>query len=100
LQKNFVHVAPLPILPRLKRLHDGVLGLVKMLGSVLVLRRVTASDVSANQALPEMHPGIAHFQTLFAALAAGGYLADFLHMSATGFYLSHESPRGVYRLEG
>ena len=45
-----------------------MLGAVEMLGGVLVFGRVAAADVSAFHAQAEMHPGVAHFQALFAAL--------------------------------
>src|SRR5580698_3645868 len=93
LQKDLIHVAPLPGFSRLKRLHDGVLGLMKMLGSMLVLGGVTAAHVAANEALPQMHPGVAHFQTLFATLAAGRYLPNFFHVRTSLLHLRHDSPR-------
>lgn len=36
LQENLIHVTPAPVFPLLKRLHDWVLGMMKMLGRVLV----------------------------------------------------------------
>jgi hypothetical protein len=50
--------------------------LVKVLGGVLVLGGVTATDVAASEAQPKVDPGISHFQTLFATIAAGSDLAD------------------------
>jgi len=47
-----VHVAPHPALARFDRLHDGVLGLLKVPRGVLVLRRVAAADVAARLAHP------------------------------------------------
>jgi hypothetical protein len=93
LQKNLVHVAPLPGFSRLKRLHDGMFGLMKMLGRMLVFGRVTTAHMAANKALPQMDPGIAHLQTLFAAVAAGRHLANFLHVRTAALYLRHRSPR-------
>jgi len=37
IQEDFVHIAPAPVFARLERLHDGMLGLVKVLGGVLIL---------------------------------------------------------------
>lgn len=50
--------------------------MVEVLGGMLILRRVAASDVPALQAQPQVNPGIAHFQTLFTTLAAGDNLAN------------------------
>ena len=36
-QKHFIYITPSPILSRLKRLHDGMLSLMKVFGCVLVL---------------------------------------------------------------
>jgi hypothetical protein len=44
---------------------------VEVLGGVLVLRRVAASDVAALQAKAQMDPGVMHLKALLAALAAG-----------------------------
>jgi hypothetical protein len=44
---------------------------------MLVFRGVAAADVAANQAQAQMHPGVAGFEALFAALAAGRDFADF-----------------------
>jgi hypothetical protein len=41
---------------------------MKMLRGVFVLGTVAATHVPALQAQSQMHPGVAHFQTLFAAL--------------------------------
>jgi hypothetical protein len=49
-----------------------------MLGGVLVLRRITTSDVAANHAQSKMHPSIAHFQALFAALRVRLYILDLI----------------------
>jgi hypothetical protein len=57
-------------------------GLMKMLGGMFVLGRIAASNMSASQALAQMHPGIAHFQALFAALAAGLYLPNLSQVCA------------------
>ena len=51
-QKHFVDVAPAPVLSRLERPDDRVLGLVKVLGGVFVPGRVTAADVTANKTFP------------------------------------------------
>jgi hypothetical protein len=45
-----------------------VLGFVKVLRGVLVLRAVATTHVATFQAQSQVHPGVAHFQTLLAAL--------------------------------
>jgi len=57
-----------------------MLGLMKVLGRVLVLRRVTTTDMAADEAFPQMNPGIAHFKALLAAFAAGFDLTNFFYM--------------------
>jgi hypothetical protein len=78
--KHFIHVTPAPVLARLKGLHHGMLGLMKVLGSVFVLGRVTTADVTADETFPQMDPGIAHLQAFLAAFAAGLDLANFFYV--------------------
>jgi len=42
-------------------------GLVKMLGGVLVLGRIAAADVTADETFSQVNPGIAHLKALLAA---------------------------------
>jgi hypothetical protein len=51
-QKHFVHIAPAPVLPRLEGLDDRVLGLMKVFGGVLILGRMTAADMTADETFP------------------------------------------------
>jgi hypothetical protein len=76
-QKHFIHVTPSPVLSRLKRLHDGMLSLMKVFGCVLVLGRIAAADVAADEALSQVDPGIARLQAFLAALAARLDVANF-----------------------
>jgi hypothetical protein len=95
-QKHLVHIAPAPVLAGLKGLHDGMLGLVKVLGGMLVLGRVAAANVTADQTFPQVDPGIAHLQTLFAAFAARFNLADFLYVRTGCLCVRHLSPRECF----
>ena len=52
LQLYLVDKAPAPIFAWLKRAHDGVLGVVKVLGGVPVHRRIAAAHVPADEAEP------------------------------------------------
>jgi hypothetical protein len=79
-QKHFVHVTPAPVLSRFKGSHDRMLGLVEVLGRVLVFGRVTAADMTADEAFSQVDPGVAHLKAFFAAFAAGLDLANFLHV--------------------
>jgi hypothetical protein len=83
-EKDFVHIAPAPILAGLERLDQGVLGLVEVFRGVFVFRRIATADVPAYQAFPKMDPGIAHLQAFLAALAARFNLPD-LSQVGTGW---------------
>jgi hypothetical protein len=61
---------------------------VKMLGGVLILGGVAAADVSAGQTEPQVDPGVAHFQTLLAAVGMRLDIVDLVEMSALGHILS------------
>src|SRR5262249_35074217 len=65
---HLVNVAVAPVLARLEGLDDRMPGCVEVLRGVLILARVTAADVSATAAKPQMYPRIARLQTLLAAL--------------------------------
>jgi hypothetical protein len=58
-QEYLVYVAPAPVLAWLKRLHDRVLRVVKVLGRMLIFRRVAAADMPADEALAKMDPSVA-----------------------------------------
>jgi hypothetical protein len=64
---HLVHVAPAPVLSRLKGPDDGVTYGVIMLRRMFVLRRVAASNVAANHAKAQVDPYIAHLQAFFAS---------------------------------
>jgi hypothetical protein len=55
-------------------------GLVEVLGGVLVLGRIAAADVTADQAQPQMDPGVSHLKALLATFAAGRDFMDLLYM--------------------
>jgi hypothetical protein len=50
LESHLVYIAPHPILAGFKGLDDRVLGGIKMLGGMLILRIIAATHVSAGQA--------------------------------------------------
>jgi hypothetical protein len=66
--QHFVDVAPPPVFPWLERPDYGVFGRVEVLCSVAIGALVATAHMTADHTLPEMHPGISHPQTIFAAL--------------------------------
>lgn len=89
LQVLLVHIAPHPGLSRLKRTHDRMVCLMEVLRGMFIFRGVTTTHVTADQAFPQVDPGVAHFQAFFAALATWRDLTDFLRVRAICFRLSH-----------
>jgi hypothetical protein len=70
------------MLSRLKRLNNGMVRRLKMLGRVLVFGRVTAADMSAAQAQSELNPSVAGLQAIFASLRAGCNVMDLIEVGA------------------
>ena len=64
-------------------------GCVEMFGGVLVLRAVTAADVTACAAQAQVHPGVAHGEAFFAAIAVGLAGLYKVQVRASG---RHENP--------
>jgi hypothetical protein len=56
---------------------------MKVLRRVLVLRGIAASHVAANLAQSQMHPGVAHFEALFAAVRFWLQVANLIGMRAS-----------------
>src|SRR5580700_10672812 len=67
-QLYLVDETPAPVLSRLKRAHDGVIGLVEVLGGVFVPGRIATAHVTANEAQPQVDPAIAHLEAFFATV--------------------------------
>ena len=65
---DFVYVAPAPIFPSLERLHNRMLGVVKMFSGVFVLGRVAAANVTTFHTKPKVDPRITGFEAFLAAL--------------------------------
>src|SRR5215467_7287789 len=70
LEHDLVDVAPAPIFARLEGLDNRVIGGVEMLRSVFVFRRIAAADVPADEALAQVHPGVANPQAILTAVRA------------------------------
>ena len=64
---DLVDVAPSPVFARFDGSDDGMSHGAKMLRRVFVLRRIAATDVTADHAEPEMNPHVSHLQAFFAA---------------------------------
>ena len=82
IEHYFVDVTPAPALRRIIPLDDGVLGRVEMFRGMLVRGIVTASDMAAGPADPQMQPRTADLQALFASECAGRYVANAGDMGA------------------
>ena len=68
---QLVDVAPLPVLTRLERPHDRMLGGVEVLRRVAVGRGIAAAHVAAGETQPQVHPLGANGETVLAAIGAG-----------------------------
>jgi hypothetical protein len=88
LHEQLILVTPAPVLAGLERLHDGMLGLMEVFCGVLIFGGIAAANMPADEALPQMDPGIAHLQAFLAAFAAGFYL-PYLSQMGTGFSWRH-----------
>ena len=53
-----------------------------MLGCVLILGIITATDMTAGHAQPQVYPRIAHRQALFATIRAWNDVQDLIAMGA------------------
>lgn len=62
--------------------------LMEMFRGVFVLGGIAATYMTATETLPQMYPGIAHLQTLLAALATWLHFFDFSQVRTSG--LGHE----------
>src|SRR5579884_3632371 len=79
---HLVDITPAPVLARLERFHDGVVGTVEMFGRVAVLRGIAATHVPADHAQAQVNPAIAGLQTVFAAPAVRLHVANLVRVRA------------------
>ena len=70
LEHELIDITPAPVLTRLPGLDNRVVGRVEMPGGVLILRIVTAADMSTGETEAQVHPGITHFQAVLAPIGA------------------------------
>ena len=80
IQFELVDVTPAPILPGLDRSHDGMLGRMEVLGSMLIFGRIATTDVPATQTQAKVHPPVAHLQTLFTTSGMRFDVLDLIEM--------------------
>ena len=59
-----------------------MIGGVEVFCRVLVLRRVTAADVTARHAKTQVHPRVANLQAVFTTLRARSDFANLIQMCA------------------
>src|SRR5450759_4341286 len=76
---NLIYITPHPCLSRPDGAHKRMLGFVKVLGSVLVLRRVAAADMATDQAHAQVYPRVAGLNAVLTL--------DLVEVSA---FLGHE----------
>jgi hypothetical protein len=82
-------------------LYDRMFRPMKMLGGMLVLGGIAASDVAARKAHPQMDPRVSHLQTFLAAICAWLHFLDLFdvrtsfqhgHCALLGFEFSFTTP--------
>jgi hypothetical protein len=93
LHHHFIDVTPHPVFAGFERFDEGMVGLMKVFGGVLIFRAVAAAHVTASQAQPQVNPIIPHFQAFFTAIPAGTHLVKILQMSTLGFHARFLSAR-------
>src|SRR5216684_4578835 len=70
LEYYLVDVTPTPVFIRLEGLDNRVVGRVKMLGGVLILRRIATADMPAFETEAPVYPRIPVSQTIFTSIGA------------------------------
>ena len=84
-QLYLVNVAPSPALAGLNRPHDGVICRMKVLGGVLVFRRIAAAHMPAGQAQAQMNPAVAGLEAFLASMRMRPYVVNLIEM-CTGMH--------------
>src|SRR3977135_1289220 len=84
IEQHFIDITPAPSFRRIIALDDRMFGGVKMPGRVFVGRIVTAADVTAGAADPQMQPHAAALQTFLATERARRDAADAPEAGAAG----------------
>jgi hypothetical protein len=85
---DFIHITPDPGLSRLDGAYQRMRGLMKVLGGVLVFRRVATACMSTNQAHAQVDPSVADLNAIFAYMLVRFSYFDLVKMRA---YFCHKS---------
>jgi len=70
LEHELIDITPAPVFSWLEGLNDRMVGRVKMLGSMLILRRIAAADMPAFETEAQVDPRISNFQTILTSIGA------------------------------
>jgi hypothetical protein len=81
-QLHLIDIAPAPSFAGLERLHDRMLGVMKVFGGVFVFRGITTADVAALQTKAEVNPSVTHLQAFLATMCVRGDLPNLVEMFA------------------
>jgi hypothetical protein len=79
---DFVYITPDPGLPRLIGTDQRVLRFVEMFGGVLVLGRVAAPHMSADETQTQVNPGITRLYAVFAYMLVRLFDFDLVQVRA------------------
>jgi hypothetical protein len=90
---GLIDIAPHPRFPSFIGTNQRVLGLMKVFGRVLVLRGIAASDMPARQAQPQVNPGVAGLDAVFANVFIATPDLDLIQMGALISHVSSNRSR-------
>jgi hypothetical protein len=80
LSLDLIHIAPGPALSRLDGANQRMRYLAKMPGSMLVLRRITAADMTAGEAETQMDPSVPGLYAVLTNVCMGAGDLDLIEM--------------------
>jgi hypothetical protein len=80
---DLVDITPDPRFARFNRANQRVLYLLKVLGRMLIFRRITTAYVSAYEAQAQVHPGVSGFHALFADVRFRCFDLDLVEVCAS-----------------
>jgi len=91
LHYHLVDITPTPVFSRLKRLDNGVVRRMEVLGGMLVLRRIATANMPAFETEAQVYPRISGFQTILTAIRTGcdsSYLVKMCTLCSQDRFLS------------
>jgi hypothetical protein len=68
---HLIHITPNPFLSRLNRAHHGMMDMMKMLGGMLVLRRIATPHFAAHHTHAQVNPIVANLDAILAHVHIG-----------------------------